>query len=94
MCIRDRPTYTPLVLKRGLFSNIELYLWYEAAFKATIVVPTNLIVSLLDEEHQPVTSWLVSNAIPLSWEVSGFDAKKSEAVIESLSMQYQYFVKI
>ena len=89
-----RPTYGPLVMKRGLFSNVELYLWFEAAFKASVVVPTNLIISLLDEEHQPVTNWSVINAIPTSLEVSSLDAMKSEAVIETMTMNYQYFIKI
>ncbi len=90
--LMERPKYSPLVLKRGLITDTRLYDWCFDAFYNMKVRPINLNISLLDEKHETVLNWNVVHAIPTSWEVSSFDAAKSEIVLESLQLTYNYFV--
>ena len=88
----SRPKYGPLILKRGLFQDrTAFYEWYKTAFQEMEVRPLNLLVSLLDETHQAVMSWNVVHAIPTEWAVSGFDATKSDVVVETMKLSYLYF---
>ena len=86
-----RPKYGPLVLKRGLFQNATLYNWYANAFETMEVQPLNLTISLLGEGDDPLITWEVTHAIPTDWDISSFDASKSEIVVESMKMNYRYF---
>ena len=57
-------------------------------------IPVNVLVSLLDSQQEPVDNWLVINAIPTKLNTSGFDATTSSVVFETLTMNYQYFIRI
>jgi phage tail-like protein len=53
--------------------------------------PTNLIISLLNEQHLPVTSWYVINAIPIEYAITGLHAEQSQILIESITLRYEYY---
>lgn len=64
----------------------------------------DLVVHLLDASAvdktgkaagaTPLMSWGVVRAYPVKWAINSFEAKKSELVIESLSLAYAYFYVI
>ena len=80
-----------LVLKRGYTLISGISAWMIDAFENFNYRNTNLIVSLLNEEHLPVSSWYVVNALPVKWELSSFDAEDSKILIESMTLRYDYF---
>ncbi len=86
-----RASYPELVLKRGKFMGSGILSWCMNAIENFEFKPTNILISLLDENHMPLYNWYVINAIPKRLEVSGFSADKSEIVIETLALNYQYF---
>jgi phage tail-like protein len=92
--LTDRPTWGPLTLERGLIDDFELWAWCTATFTTMHTIPTNLIVSLLGDDHQPVMSWFVVHAIPMKWSTDGFDATSTKVMIESFQLSYQYFIRI
>jgi phage tail-like protein len=83
--------YSDLVLKRGMFIGSGILMWCKNAFENFVFEPVNIIISLLNENHIPIQSWYVVNAIPKKWSVSNFNAERSEIVIESITLSYQYF---
>jgi phage tail-like protein len=87
----NRPRYSDLVLKRGypLLSNITA--WMIDAFENYNYQPTNLVIALLDEEHIPISSWYVVNALPVKWELSSFNAEESKIVVETMTLTYDHF---
>lgn len=88
-------TFENLVLKRGLTTELSgLRLWINNALNNFVFHPANLIVSLLNEEHDPIKVWYISQAIPLSVEISDFNAEESNIVIETLTLNYQFFKEI
>jgi len=84
--------YSDLVLKRGMTpAPSGITAWVVDATENFNYAPTNLLVSLLDENHLPVTSWYVVNSIPMKAEISSLNAEDGKIVIESLTLRYEYF---
>jgi phage tail-like protein len=86
-----RTRYSDLTLKRGLFTGSAIYEWCKNAMENFLFLPLNITISLLNDQHLPIQSWYVVNAIPKKWSVSGFNAQENSIVVESLTLNYQYF---
>jgi phage tail-like protein len=86
-----RTSYSELVLKRGKFLGSGILSWCTNTIENFEIKPTNILISLLTDDHLPLYNWYVINAVPKRLEVSGFSAEKSEVVIETLALSYQYF---
>lgn len=86
-----RSSYSELVLKRGKFLGSGILHWCKNAIENFEFKPTNIMISLLNDDHLPLYNWYVINAIPKKLEISGFNAQSSEVVIETLTLNYQYF---
>lgn len=86
-----RTQYDNLVLKRGLVLNSNLIKWCQNAIENFTFQPSNLMVKLLNEAHQPIGVWNVVHAYPVKWSISAFNAEKSELAIETLELCYHYF---
>ncbi len=85
------PKYENLVLKRGYGIVSGISAWVIDAVENFNYKPANILISLLDEEHLPVSSWYVTNALPLKWEISSFNAEDGKIAIESLTLIYDSF---
>lgn len=86
-----RSSYNELVLKRGKFLGSGILHWCKNAIENFEFKPTNIMISLLNDDHLPLYNWYVINAIPKKLEISSFNAQSSEVVIETLTLSYQYF---
>ena len=80
-----------LVLKRGKFMGSGVLQWARQAMEQFKFKPTNLMISLLDDDHLPIYNWYVVNAIPKRLEISGINAASNEILVETLALNYQYF---
>ena len=89
-----RAAYSDITLKRGFFGNTGLYKWCKNAIEHFEFTPLTVLISLLNEEHQPTVSWRVFNAIPVKWEITEFNAESNEVVIESIVLSYSYFTSV
>lgn len=90
----SRGKYGNLVLKRGLLTESGVITWVTDAIENFEFKPADVQVTLLDEEHQPLSSWSFIAAWPVKWSLSAFDAKKNEAVVETLELAYRYFTEV
>jgi phage tail-like protein len=83
------------VLKRGLLaSSSPFFQWCSKTLQGNLVqpiVPSGILVVLLDENSAPLKTWSVVNAWPVKWSVSDFNAMDGQVVIETLEIAYQYF---
>ena len=86
-----RTSYNELVLKRGKFLGSGVLHWCKNAMENFEFKPTNIMISLLNDDHLPLYNWYVINAIPKKLEISGFNAERGEVVIETMTLNYQYF---
>lgn len=86
-----RTSFNDLVLKRGVFLGSGILSWATDAIENFNFSPTNILISLLTEDHLPLYNWYVVGAIPKRLEYSAFSADRSEIVVQSLTLSYQYF---
>ncbi len=86
-----RSKYPNLVLKRGMFVGSELIDWCLNAFNNLEISPSDLVVSLLNGEHEPLKTWKIKNAWPLKWSVSDMSAEENKLMVETIELRYQYF---
>jgi len=86
-----RTRYSDIILKRGMFIGSPVIKWCRDAFENFLFTPTNLHITLLNEQHTPMMTWYVVNAIPKRWSVSGLNAQDNSIMIESITLSYQYF---
>lgn len=87
----NRTNYPDLVLKRGLLVNSAIRKWIELAIYNLEIQPIDVVVKILNEEHEPLQSYAFVNAYPKKWSISDLNAQSSSLVIESMELSYQYF---
>lgn len=82
-----------LVLKRGFSVSSELLDWCRKAVEEFSFTPKkSIVVKLRNEMGQPLAAWDVRHAYPVKWALSNFNAMNNDIVIETLEIQYNYFV--
>ena len=88
------PQYGKLILKRGMFSGSLMINWVRDAVEKFKFDPKNVIITLLNDKHLPVTVWQVFNAYPVKWSCTDFDAEQNTLVIETIELSYQHFQQV
>lgn len=91
--VPTRTSYSDLVLKRGLLSpktKSGLTSWCQRAFDNYDIMPINLEVHLLNESHDVMMKWEVVHAWPKNWKLGELNAERSEVLIETLELNYNY----
>ncbi|NOZ26265.1 MAG: phage tail protein [Nitrospirae bacterium] len=86
-----RAKYGNLVLKRGLLKDSRLIKWFRDAVEDFEFEPADVLVTLLNEEHEPLMGWNFVNAWPVKWVVSDFKAQENALVVETIELAYNYF---
>ncbi|MFW5756463.1 MAG: phage tail protein [Tangfeifania sp.] len=86
-----RTKFTNIVLKRGLKVNSDLVQWCRDAVLDFNIVPTDMTIVLLNEEHEPLQTWNVVHAWPVKWDVTDLNAEESKIAVESIELAYNYF---
>lgn len=89
-----RVKYSNLVLKRGALKDSGLINWISKTIDNYEISPTDIIVSLLNEEHQPLLTWKFMNAWPVKWSISDFKAMDNSLAVESIELTYSYFSRV
>lgn len=92
--LTDRSSYGPLVLAKGMTRDKAIQTWCETTFLTMRTVPVNVLVSLLGVDQEPLENWLVLHAIPTKLNTSGFDAKTSAIVVETMTLSYHHYIRI
>jgi len=86
-----RTKYPNLVLKRGMLIDSGVITWCRKALEDFEIVPVEITVSLLNEMHESLQTWRISNAYPVKWSVADFNAEENKIVIETLELSYNFF---
>lgn len=86
-----RTKFTNIVLKRGMKVNSDLMQWCRDAVLDFNIVPTDMTIILLNEEHEPLQTWNVVHVWPVKWEVTDLNAEESKIAVESIELAYNYF---
>ena len=83
--------YSNIILKRGSFQeDNEFYDWFNTV-QLSSVERRDINISLLNENHEPIITWKIANAWPVSLKYSDLNSEKSEILIESLEIAHEGF---
>jgi phage tail-like protein len=81
--------FSNITLKRGVFkSDNEFYDWWNTVALNTIE-RRDIIISLLNESHQPVVVWKVKNAWPVKVQSPDLKSDGNEVAIESIELAHE-----
>lgn len=86
-----RSKYSDLVLKRGALTDSGVIAWCRDALEGARIQPSTVLVHLLNEAHEPLVTWNVVHAWPKKWSMTELHSEKSEVLIETLELNYNFF---
>jgi len=90
--------FSNLVLKRGLVPKdsaiVDWVLDTLGGGLAEAIETKTIMVSLLNENGDPLNSWSFANAWPVKWSTSDLNSMNNELVIETLEFSYSQFTKV
>ncbi|GAA0191308.1 hypothetical protein GCM10009122_53690 [Fulvivirga kasyanovii] len=61
------------------------------SMKGMASVVKNLVITLMNEKGMPLVAWGVKDAVPISWDVSPFDAMTNSYVNETIKLKHKGF---
>ena len=85
---RGRTKYAPLILKRGLTLNNQLWRWHQGVIEGKFE-RKNGTIYLLDKTHVPITWWNFKKAFPSKWTGPELRATSNDVAIESVELIHQ-----
>lgn len=91
LVLPERLDYPNLVLKRGMPRSSSLRTAINDSISAFQFTPTNVLLSVLDEQGIPSNSWILEEVIVVGWGLSGLDASTSGVIIEEMELAYQRY---
>lgn len=86
-----RSKFSDLSLKRGMLLDSAVIDWCKNALFNREFKPIQIVITLLNPDHQPLRSWSVNNAWPRKWAVSDLNASENSVLVETLEISYSYF---
>lgn len=78
-----------LVLKRGMATGSLISNMFYNAMTTMQYKNLTVMVTLLNDESEPLTSWKFFGAAPKKWSVNDFNAESNTLAIESMEFSYQ-----
>lgn len=81
--------FSNITLKRGVFANDnEFYAWLNT-IQLNAVERRDVVIKLLNEKHEPVVTWKVTNAFPTKLSSTDLKSDGSEVAIEQLDLAHE-----
>ena len=84
--------FNNITLKRGVRKGDNDFFNWINTVRLNTVERRDVVISLLNEAHEPIAIWKVRNAWPCKYEVGTFNASSSDVLIESLELAHEGFV--
>lgn len=83
-----RVGYKNLLLERGFMVLSPLHVEFQAAMSLFKFAPSNVLVSLLDDEAAPIAAWMFLKAFPVRWETADLAAGEDRVLIDTLELSF------
>lgn len=81
--------FSNVTLKRGIVKSDNQFFKWLSTVKLNTVERRDLIISLLNEDHEPVMVWKVMRAFPVKVEGPQLKATGNEVAIESIELAHE-----
>lgn len=83
-----RAKWTNLKLKRGIALSDDLWLWHYG-FVEGIVARRDGVVTLQDEQQNPVKMWSFTRGLPVKWTGPSLNAAQSQVAFEEIEIAHE-----
>lgn len=83
-----RIKWSNLRLKRGVATSDDLWLWH-FGFVQGQVVRRDGVVTLQDEQQNPVKTWSFTRGLPVKWTGPSLNAAQNQIAIEELEIAHE-----
>jgi phage tail-like protein len=83
-----RAKWTNLRLKRGIALSDDLWQWHYGFVQGT-GTRRDGVVTLLDEQHNPVKAWSFKRGIPVKWTGPTLNATQSQVAFEEIEIAHE-----
>ncbi len=81
--------FSNLTLKRGTIAgDTDFYKWLKT-ISLNKVERRDIIISLLNESHEPVITWKAKNTFPIKLQATDLKADGNEVAIETLELAHE-----
>ncbi|TXK50298.1 phage tail protein, partial [Pontibacter qinzhouensis] len=81
--------FSNITLKRGTFADdTDFYKWINT-INLNTVERRDIIIQLLNEQHEPVLTWRALKAFPLKVQASDLKADGNEVAIETIEIAHE-----
>ncbi len=84
--------YGNITLKRGIFASDNEYFEWLNTVKLNTIERRDLIISLLNENHEPVVSYKVKQAWPVKVQAPDLKSDANEVAIDTIEMAHEGLV--
>ncbi len=82
------PKLSDITCKRGIVASDNEFFDWLSTVRMNKIDRRDLVISLLDEEHQPVMVWKVQSAFPIKIEGPALKSTGNEAAIEGITLAH------
>lgn len=81
--------FSNITMKRGsIQGDSDFYKWMNT-INLTVVERRDIVISLLNESHEPVMTWKAKNAFPVKVQASDLKSDGNEVAIETLELAHE-----
>lgn len=80
-----------IILRRAYEPDSGLVKWCMDAINNHKKQPVNLLIKLLNTEHEMLSGWNIENAVPIAWGVEELHAQETKILIETIELAYERF---
>jgi phage tail-like protein len=81
--------FSNITLKRGTIQGDSDFFKWMNTINLTIAERRDIIISLLNESHEPVMTWKAKNAFPVKVQASDLKSDGNEVAIETLELAHE-----
>jgi len=81
--------FSNVTLKRGIVKSDNDFFGWISTVKMNTVERRDIVISLLDEQHQPVMVWKIHKAFPVKVDGPQLKASGNEVAIESIEVAHE-----
>lgn len=86
--VPTRIAHDNLVLERGLVLGSLLNVEFNAMMSLFKLLPSNVLVTLFNEDSIPTAAWMFLKAYPVRWATADLEADSDKFLIDTLELAY------
>lgn len=87
--LAEKVNHGSLVLERGVMAATPLTVQFDRILRRESTAFVNVVIMLLNPDFLPLTTWTLSRALPVRWQMGDMDANSDTVLINTLELRYQ-----